>query len=304
VLGIEDVVIIGAGPAGLAAALQLRRYAIAPRLFERGRPGGLLWNAYWVENYFGFAGGISGPKLARAFDAQAASASVRVTEEDVVELTWKDGFFRATTPAGVYKARTAVIASGTKPRTLTDFPIPDACHERVVYEIVPLLSLAGKRMIIVGAGDAAFDYALNLSKENDVIIINRGEQVKCLPLLWERASTCPHITYRPRTAISRLAATGAGGLTVECSSPGGTAVLQADYLIGAIGRDPQLDFVSASLLEQSSELENRGILHFVGDVKNGMYRQTAIAVGDGIRAGMRIYQVLKESTDESDCLDR
>lgn len=289
---VEDVIIVGAGPAGLAAALQLRRYGRGVRLFEGARPGGLLWNANRVENYPGFPGGVTGPDLVRAFLAQVAACDVTVTPETVLELTWQDGLFRARTPAGIYRGRAAVVASGTRSRPLTGFTIPEALRKRVAYEVAGLLDLIGKQVVIVGAGDAAFDYALNLGRQNSVIILNRGDQVKCLPLLWERARACPAITYRPGTAVVRLAVRPESGMTVECSSPRGPLALPADHLIGAVGRDPHPDFVSASLLGQSSELEHRGILHFVGDVKNGIFRQTAIAVGDGIRAGMRIAQAL------------
>lgn len=297
---VDEVLIIGAGPAGLAAALQLRRYHILPRLFEAGRPGGLLWNANWVENYPGFSGGISGPGLVRAFLAQVQD--IPITPEAVLELTWQDGLFHAHTPAGIYQARIAVIASGTQPRRLTGFPIPDQLRAQVFYEIVDLLEVRGKTILIVGSGDAAFDYALNLARQNSVIILNRNEQVKCLPLLWERAQACLNIHYHPGTVIRRLAGGSAGGMAVECSSPQGQAVFQADYLVGAAGREPQLGFASASLLEKAAELEKVGILHVIGDVKNGIFRQTAVAVGDGILAGMRIHQVMQEHAHESDCL--
>lgn len=303
-MSIEQVAIIGAGPAGLAAAMQLRRYGIASHIFERGRAGGLLWNANWVENYPGFPKGISGADLAQLFLDHAEAGGVQITVEDVQNLEWENGIFQITTVAGSYQAQAVIIASGTKPRMFTEFEIPSALSERIFYEIVPLLSLSDKRFAIVGAGDAAFDYALNLGKQNQVIIINRSEQVKCLPLLWERACTCSKIIYHPSATITDVKANPLGGLLVECSSPKGPLCIQSDYLIGALGRVPQMDFVSASVLERSSEFENKGILHFVGDIKNGIYRQTAIAIGDGIHAAMRLSQVLKETTDESDCLDR
>ena len=297
---VDEVLIIGAGPAGLAAALQLGRYQITPRIFEASRPGGLLWNANRVENYPGFLDGIPGPDLARAFLTQAAD--IPLTRAAVLELTWKDNLFHARTRNGNYPGKVVVIASGTKPRPLTGFSIPEELHARVFYEIVELLEVQGKTIVIVGSGDAAFDYALNLARKNSVIILNRNTQVKCLPLLWERAQTCQNIHYRPGTAILKLAGSSEGGMAVECSSPQGTADFRADYLVGAVGREPQLDFVSASLLERSAELERMGILHMIGDVKNGIFRQTAVAVGDGIRAGMRIHQVMQERTHESDCL--
>jgi thioredoxin reductase len=72
-------------------------------------------------------------------------------------------------------------------------------------------------------------------------------------------------------------------------------MIEADYLVGALGREPQCDFASPDLLETAPRLESQGRLYWIGDVKNGIYRQTAIAVGDGIRAAMRIYQYFQEN---------
>jgi thioredoxin reductase len=83
-------------------------------------------------------------------------------------------------------------------------------------------------------------------------------------------------------------------MLLECSTPDGPVPLRADYLIGAIGRDPQLDFLSEQVIELAPELEDQGLLYFIGDVKNGLYRQTAISVGDGVRTAMRIYRGLTE----------
>lgn len=297
----DEVLIIGAGPAGMAAALQLKRYGITPRIFERGRAGGLLWNANCVENYPGFPSGISGPDLVRIFLDQIQG--IRISSEEVNELSWDEGLFHAKTHSGIYPATTAIIASGTKPCLLAGFPIAGEISKNVVYEVAGLLNVAGKNIVIVGCGDAAFDYAINLGRKNKVIILNRGERVKCLPLLWDRALAVRNLSYLSSAVITRVYPRPGGGMTVECSSPQGQADYQADFLVGAVGREPRLDFVSASLKKQSADLENRGILHFVGDVKNGIFRQTAIAVGDGIRAAMHIYQTMKESAHESRCID-
>jgi thioredoxin reductase (NADPH) len=299
---VDEVLIVGAGPAGMAAALQLKRYGITARLFEGRRPGGLLWNANLVENYPGFPGGISGPGLVRTFLEQMRKTVF--TSEPVIHLSWEEGLFHAKTPSSIYHGRVAVIASGTKPYPLTGFPIPEDLSAYVFYEIAGLLNEQGKKIVIVGSGDAAFDYAINLSRKNSVIILNRGERVKCLPLLWTRSQAFQNLSYRPGTVIKRLIGRPGGGITVECFSPQGEAAYQADYLVGAVGREPLLDFVSTSVLERSAELEEMGILHLVGDVKNGIFRQTAIAVGDGIRAGMHIHQTLEENAHENNRLDR
>lgn len=71
-------------------------------------------------------------------------------------------------------------------------------------------------------------------------------------------------------------------------------MLPCDYMISAIGRQPNLDFYSESLRKMAIDLEKKEILHLIGDVKNGIFRQAAIAVGDGIECAMRVYATLKE----------
>ena len=147
---------------------------------------------------------------------------------------------------------------------------------------------------IVGAGDAAFDYALNLGTENDILVLNRSDQISCLPLLWKRAKKESRIEYLQNTKIREISRSSAGKVELHCSTPNGSSLYEIDYLIGAIGRDPQLDFISGQFAEKAIQLESLGELYYVGDVVNGMYRQTAIAVGNGILTAMKIYERLKE----------
>jgi pyruvate/2-oxoglutarate dehydrogenase complex dihydrolipoamide dehydrogenase (E3) component len=91
------------------------------------------------------------------------------------------------------------------------------------------------------------------------------------------------------TAVERVSE-GEKGLQLDCQSLKGGSSLQVDYLIGAIGRVPRLGIIAPRVQEHAQKLENQGLLYFIGDVKNGMYRQTSIAIGDGVRAAMQICQ--------------
>jgi thioredoxin reductase len=145
-----------------------------------------------------------------------------------------------------------------------------------------------------GAGDAAFDYALNLaSRGNEVHILNRSARARCLPLLWERARAAPRISYHEETRINGIKPSKEG-LALELSSPGAEWSLELDYAIFAIGRVPQLDYLSERLRARLAQLQEEGKLYLIGDLCRGRYRQTAIAVGDGLEAAMRIYRKLRE----------
>ncbi|MCP4584119.1 MAG: NAD(P)/FAD-dependent oxidoreductase [candidate division Zixibacteria bacterium] len=291
---IEDAVIIGAGPAGIAAAIQLKRHGITPVIFESNQIGGLLYNANLVENYPGFPDGISGPELVELLSRHLQKASIMIQNDEVTGLDYDDGKFKLSASDKTWYAQSVVIASGTMPKLFDDIAIPKPAENRIFYEVYPLLKEQGKTIIIVGAGDAAFDYALNLSEHNDVIILNRGEEIRCLPLLKDRADKTESISYRDHTQITGISIGQANKLQIECQTIKDNLRLDSDFIIFAIGRQPQLGYVSEKLIAGSLELMKQGIFHIIGDVKNGIYRQSAIAIGQGIMAAMMISRNLKD----------
>lgn len=291
----EDVTIIGAGPAGSAAAIQLKRHGITPVVLERDSIGGLLRNANLVENYPGFPEGIPGLELAHLFEEQIKRFSLEIRREEVVSVGFEEGVFLVETTVARFQTRIIVAATGTKPRRFDDLEIHSELEDKVFYEVYPLLGERGKEAAIVGAGDAAFDYALNLSRKNRVTILNRTKALKCLPLLWERARDNSNIEYLENTEIKKLRKESGKAMTLECTGANGLFELEVDYLIGAIGREPNLDFLSSAVTGQIEGLRSQGILFLIGDVKNEIYRQTSIAVGDGVMAAMQIANILREN---------
>lgn len=287
------IIIIGAGAAGISAAIQLKRFGLKPLVFEKREIGGLLHNANLVENYPGFPEGISGHALVELFKRQLDALSLKIFLEEVEELDYKNGLFLVKTRHRTTTAPIAIIASGTKPRQLF---IPNADAEikkRIFFEVHPLADIAGKRIVIVGAGDCAFDYALNCAKKNTVTILNRGAKVKCLPLLWARARGSKKISYQANTRVRRIESRN-GGLILFCTTPLSESELHTHYLLVAVGRKPYLDFLSESLKKEFSALRAKKVLYVIGDVKNKADRQVAIAVGDGIKTAIQIYTKLNE----------
>ncbi len=292
----EKVVIIGAGPAGIATAIQLKRYGIDPIIFEKNKIGGLLRNANLVENYPGFPNGISGLELVELFKKHLKKNPIKIIFEEVIKLDFKEKLYLMETSKRTFYSKIVVVATGTKPKKFTDFDVSKRFKDKIFYEIYPILGVKGKRIVVVGAGDSAFDYALNLEKNNEVVILNRGKAAKCLPLLLERAKKSFRITYLRNTKISNIIENSKDELLLELTSPEGISKLYTHYVIFALGREPQLDFLSEKLKKIVKKLENKEFLYFIGDVKNGTFRQTAIAIGDGIMAAMKINKKLKEET--------
>ena len=277
------VVIIGGGPAGIACAVQLKRSGIDPVIFEQGRVGGLLNNAFLVENYPGFPNGISGQSLVNKFKEQLKQWNIPVVHELIKILDYNKKIYLLE-GSKKYTAEIVVIASGTKPiLPKAGFTIH---NDRVLYEVYPIRKKRKKSIAIIGSGDAAFDYGLNLCRNNRVYIINRNKKSKALALLQKRVKKMgdKRILHLNNTWIREIRMR-CRGFSLRTNRRDNNRVIICNYLIYAIGREPAVDFISPSLIKRTKV---KNSLFFIGDVKNDQKRQTAIAVGDGVKAAMDI----------------
>jgi thioredoxin reductase (NADPH) len=287
-------VVIGGGPAGVAAAIQLKRGGLEPLLVERDRIGGLLREANLIENYPGFPDGIAGRELADLLAAHAGAAGVDIAFEEVSLLGLEDDSFEMRTSKGIISADIVVVASGTSPSVLRGVDVLGAAAERIHYGVQDIDEVRGGRMVVIGGGDAAFDYALSLAERDDVEILHRGGRPRCIPVLEERCGESARITYRPGVTVEAITA-GGDGVTVRCAvgAGGEREEIAADHVVVAIGRAPCLDFLGADVRGRIDELGKEKRLYLVGDVINGTLRQAAISVGDGVRAAMEIVELFR-----------
>lgn len=281
---IYEVTIIGAGPAGIACAIQLKRYGIEYILLEKNEVGGLLRNANLVENYAGFPEGISGGKLVGKFKEHIKNLDVPIVFEEVQKVENNNEIFEIKTNNTSYKSNFLTIASGTRPKPLL-VEVDEVIKNKIFYEVCNLYKheIKGKTVVIIGSGDAAFDYAINLAsdaKVKEVIILNRSSKTKCLGILKKQAAGIAKIKYIENEEPVKIAE-NSGMLSIICRNG---REIESDYLLVAIGREPNLEFINFS-----KELEFGNRLFFIGDVKNDIFRQTSIAVGDGVKVAMEIH---------------
>ncbi len=295
----KDVAIIGAGPAGIAAAIQLKRSNIDFLLFEKDQIGGLLKNAHRVENYPGFPNGVPGAQMASQLQEHLESFRIIPFYETVETLEYlgEEKLFLITTTNAAYYSKVVVVASGTSHRRVNSLDLlPQPLRENIFYEIYPIVKERGKRILIVGSEDEAFDYALNLgSYSNEVLIAMPGEEVKALPCLIDKVSSNPRIICSKNVEIKGIDAGNTKKLSITFSTRGERTTGEVDYLIVVTSREPQRVFYHPLLVTQAKELKKTGRLYEIGDLVNGMYRQAAIACGDGIRAAMQIAEHLRRS---------
>jgi thioredoxin reductase (NADPH) len=293
-----EAAVIGAGPAGISAAVFLKRAGADPVLFERHEVGGLLRNANLVENYLGFPKGVGGRELVALFADHLKEHDVVVMKADVSAVVSSRSGFKIETDSGGFVARTAIVCTGTRPKDAGLKGSSCLIGKRIFHEIADLPPLGRKRarFLIIGGGDAAFDYSINLSSRGHrVKIISRSDPT-CLALLKERAKKRGVDVLEQYVPLMVREVCGGVDLTIE--GKGRRRELAAEYIIIACGREPNLSVLDEDLRRRIGGLKNSPRtnvpgLFIGGDAVHGIHRQTSIAVGDGVLAAMLALEFLR-----------
>ncbi|MFQ6106208.1 MAG: NAD(P)/FAD-dependent oxidoreductase [Thermoplasmata archaeon] len=283
-------VIVGAGPGGIAASIYLKRAGMEPLVFERDEIGGLLRNAHLIENYPGFPEGISGQELVELFRRQLVRWRIDMRMEEVHKVSRDGEVFKVAAETGDLYARSVIVATGTRPKRIEIEGLEDVELSRVFYEVRDIPLTGTGNFLIVGGGDTAFDYALNLAERGFYVdIVHRGQEPKCIPLLAERANRSERIRTHSDTE-PKLVKEEDRQLVFAVDRKGAEKEMVADYGLIACGREAELGVLPPEFVDNWKEIPG---LYVVGDARRGNYRQVGISVGDGILAAMSVIESLE-----------
>lgn len=320
-----DVVVIGAGPAGLSAAVYASSEGMRTLVVERASVGGQAGFSSLIRNYLGFSRGVSGGELAQRAYQQAwvFGASFLITRE-VTGLEIADGWLVLDIAgAGRARARAVVLATGVSYRRLDIPGLEERTGKGVFYgaSTVDSAAVAGREVYLVGGGNSAGQAALNLARSAaKVTMLIRGDSVSAdmSSYLHPMIEATPNIELRLRTEI----ADGGGDghlewvLLRDCES-GETTRVDAEALFILIGARPRTDWLPPSIArseagyvrsgeaaseEQSWPLERDpgyyetslpGVF-VIGDVREGSVKRVASAVGEGSEVIREVHEWLDE----------
>ena len=307
---IENVIIVGGGPAGYTAALYTARANLEPLVFEGFQWGGQLQNTTDVENYPGYPEGIMGPEMMAQFRAQAERFGTRFVTDDVDRVELFDG--------GVQKvylgdeehlARTVILATGAEPRRL-GVPGELELSGRGVSTcgVCDGAFFKDQRVIVIGGGDSAMEDSIFISKfASQLTVDNRRDEFRASKIMQERARERPNIDFKTPFVADEFVAGEDGKLDhvrLRNVQTGETEDFEADGAFVAIGHIPKSEIVAGQVrtdedgyvvTEPGSTRTNLGGVFAVGDVVDRIYRQAVTAAGTGCMGALDAEWYLRDT---------
>jgi thioredoxin reductase (NADPH) len=296
---VEDVIIIGSGPAGLTAALYTARADLHPLMFEGREPGGQLMLTTEVENFPGFPDGRMGPELMTDMRKQAERFGTRIVTAHVDSVDFTKGSPHTVVVGDeVHRARTVIISTGATARWLN---LPN--EQRLIGRGVSSCATCDgfffrdRKLVVVGGGDSAMEEATFLTKfASSVTVVHRREELRASKIMQDRAFANPKISFVWNSEVTDII----GGEIVEGVSlrdtvTGETSEMKTDGVFLAIGHDPttllfrdQLDLDAQGYIrvEEPSTATSVDGVFACGDVVDHVYRQAITAAGMGCKAAI------------------
>ncbi|MHB8071020.1 MAG: NAD(P)/FAD-dependent oxidoreductase [Candidatus Cryosericum sp.] len=295
---VTDILVIGAGPAGMAAAIYAGRSLLKPVVLERMSVGGLVLSTEWIDNYPGFPDGIGASELADRMHRQAERFGAEFVSDEALSLSHNDTGFEVTTAEGtLFHAGSVIVATGAVPRAL---PVKEEAKYRgrgISYcATCDAAFFRDKVVAVVGGGDSAVGEALVLARGcSKVIVAHPLESLQAAQVLVEELRALPNVEFVPGASPAGVEGEGKVERLRLRLANGGETVLEVAGVFVA------MEFVpTGELLKDLVETDTQGYivapettessipgLFIAGDVRRKPLKQIVTAVADGAMAAQK-----------------
>lgn len=300
---IENVIIVGSGPAGYSAAIYTAREDFKPLMITGVEAGGQLELTTTVENYPGFPEGINGPDLMEMMRKQAERFGTRFVRDNVVDVDFNSKPLKVKTQSQEYYAKAVIIATGASAMWLgleSEKRLTGKGVSSCATCDAPFFK--NKDVIVVGGGDTAMEDSNFLTKfVNSVTIIHRRNEFRASKAMQDKVLSNPKIKVVWNSVVDEiLGDIKVNGIRIKDVESGKTSEIKTDGVFVAIGHKPNTDFLKGKLTLDSKgyivtkdEVETAIEGVFVaGDVMDPFYRQAATAASGGVKAALRVREYL------------
>jgi thioredoxin reductase (NADPH) len=308
---VENVIIVGSGPAGYTAALYTARANLDPFVIEGFAWGGLLQQTTDVENYPGFPEGIMGPEMMQHFRDQAERFGARLETDDAtkVEISTTGGLHKVWTGDELHVTRALILAMGAQHRKLGVAGEQELSGRGVSYcATCDAAFFREAPTLIVGGGDSAMEEAMFLSKfASKVAIVHRRDEFRASKIMLERARAIPNIEWLTPYAVDAFDQGENGSLAVarlRNTVDGSTRELPVTGAFIAVGHEPQSQLVEGQVetdaagyvvTQGRSTLTGIPGVFAAGDLVDHTYRQAVTAAGSGCQAALDAEWYLRDT---------
>ncbi len=301
---IEKVVIIGSGPAGLAASIYSARGSLNPLVIAGRGAGGQLMLTTDVDDFPGFPEGIQGPELMEKMRKQAERFDTRFINEDVVSVNFKDTPFEIQTETMKIKAQSVIIATGASARWL-EIPSEQKLrgHGVSACAVCDGFFFKNKNVIVVGGGDTALREAQHLSKIcSKVTVVHRKDSFRAQAALVNLLKSKENVVFLMNKEIDEvLGEDKVTGVRLNDTKTSEKSEMSIDGVFIAIGHKPNTEFLKGHLdLDEHNYIVVKNEIYssvdgvfIAGDVADYIYRQAATAAGSGVKAALTIENYLE-----------
>jgi thioredoxin reductase (NADPH) len=307
---VENLIILGGGPAGYTAALYAARANLEPLVIEGFRWGGQLQNTTDVENYPGYPEGIMGPEMMNQFRAQAERFGARFITDDADRVELSDGDVqRVFLGDSEHVARSIILAMGAEPKRL-GIPGEMELGGRGVSTcgVCDGAFFKDANVVVIGGGDSAMEDSIFISKyANDLKVVHRRPDFRASKIMLERAEEQPNISFKTPFVPEEFLA-GEDGKLAKVRLRNAESGEHEDLDIGgafiAIGHTPRSELVSGQLetddggyvvTQPGSTRTKLGGVFAVGDLVDHTYRQAVTAAGTGCMGALDAEWYLRDT---------